>query len=364
LPLLLPAFASTLLIGFVRAIESFEVPAMLGLPARQYVLASQIYLALKTFPINYGVAGAYSTLLFILGAAGVLLYLRIISKGRFATVTGKGYRPRQIDLRRWRWGAFAFALVYVIFLFALPALLMLWASFLPYYSAPSLDGLSRLTLDNYVEVLQSPTIVRAATNSLLLAVSAATIVVVLSAVSAWVTVRTKIRGRQLVDVIAFVPIAIPGIVLGVAMIQLYAAFPFPIYGTLLVLVLAYVIKFLPYGMRSGTSTITQVSKELEEVASVSGANWFQSFTRVLLPLLRPGLFAAWVYIFIVATRELSSSIILSSPQNMPLAVLIYSLYTNGDYTALSALGVLMVIVLTLLVLFFQRLGGKPGQQTF
>jgi iron(III) transport system permease protein len=158
---------------------------------------------------------------------------------------------------------------------------------------------------------------------------------------------------------AFVPIAIPGLVLGVAMVDLYAASPLPIYGTLVVLIITYVIKFLPYGMRSSTSTIVQVSRELEEASAVAGGRWWHTFTRILLPLLRPGLFAAWVYIFIVATRELSSSIILAGPRNTPLAVLIYQLYTNGDYTLLSALGVLMVVVLAVLVLIFQRLGGSP-----
>ena len=147
------------------------------------------------------------------------------------------------------------------------------------------------------------------------------------------------------------------------MVKLYAASPLPIYGTLVVLVITFVIKFLPYGMRSATSTIMQISPELEEAAAASGASWSHSFFRILLPLLRPGLFAAWVYIFIVSTRELSSSIILAGPHNTPLAVLIFDLYTNGDYTVLSALGVLMVVVLTALVLVFQRLGGKAIQQT-
>lgn len=359
LPLLLPAVGSTLLIGFVRAVEGFEVPAMLGVPGKQYVLASQIYLALKTFPINYGAAGVYSTMLFVVGAAGVLVYLRLIARNSFTTVSGKGFRPRVIDLRGWRFPALAFAAVYILSLFVLPALLMLWASFQPFYAAPSASAVGRMSFANYVEVFHNSAIIGAAKNSLILALFTATIVVLLSAVSAWITVRTRIRGRQLLDVMAFVPIAIPGLVLGVAMVNLYAASPLPIYGTLIVLVITYVIKFLPYGMRSSTSTIVQVSQELEEASSVAGGRWWHTFTRVLLPLLRPGLFAAWVYIFIVSTRELSSSIILASPRNQPLAVLIYQLYTNGDYTLLSALGVLMVILLALLVAVFQRMGGRP-----
>lgn len=359
LPLLAPAITSTLLIGFVRAVEGFEVPAMLGLPGRVYVLASQIYLALKTFPIDYGVAGTYSTLLFVVGAVGVLIYLRLIAKGGFETVTGKSFRPRPIDLGRARWPAFLFCLGYVFTLFVLPALIMLWASFLPYYSAPSFGALGRVSLDNYAEVLQNSTIVSATRNSFILAISSATLVVFLAAVSAWVTVRTKIRGRQLIDVMAFLPIAIPGLVLGVAMVRLYASMPIPIYGTILVMIITLVVKFLPYGMRQATSTVTQISPQLEEASSVSGASWTETFFRVLLPLLRPGLFAAWIYIFIVSTRELSSTIILAGPRNTPLAVMIYDLYTNGNYTLLSALGVLMVVALTVLVMIFQRLGGKP-----
>ncbi len=358
LPLLLPALAATLLIGFVRAVEGFEVPAMLGLPGKQYVLASQIYLALKTFPINYGAAGVYSTMLFVVGAAGVLIYLRLIAKNSFATVSGKGFRPRVIDLGGWRYPALVFAAFYILTLFVLPALLMVWASFQPFYAAPSPDAVGRMSFANYVEVFQNSAIINAAKNSLILALFAATIVVWLSAVSAWITVRTRIRGRQLLDVVAFIPIAIPGLVLGVAMVDLYAASPLPIYGTLIVLIITYVIKFLPYGMRSSTSTIVQISQELEEASAVAGGRWWHTFTRVLLPLLWPGLFAAWVYIFIVSTRELSSSIILAGPRNQPLAVLIYQLYTNGDYTLLSALGVLMVIVLALLVAVFQRMGGR------
>ena len=283
----------------------------------------------------------------------------MISRGHYTTVSGKGFRPRVIDLRGLRYPAVGFATVYMLALFVLPALLMLWASFQPYYAAPSADAarpdvvgqLSR-GVSQHGDLSTPPT----ASSS---AVFAATIVVMLSAVSAWITVRTRIRGRQLLDVMAFVPIAIPGLVLGVAMVDLYAASPLPIYGTLVVLIITYVIKFLPYGMRSSTSTIVQVSRELEEASAVAGGRWWHTFTRVLLPLLRPGLFAAWVYIFIVATRELSSSIILAGPRNTPLAVLIYQLYTNGDYTLLSALGVLMVVVLALLVFVFQRLGGSP-----
>jgi iron(III) transport system permease protein len=362
LPLLMPALASTLLLGFVRAIEGFEVPAMIGLPGRQYVLASQIYLALSTFPIDQGAVGTYSTLLFVVGALGVLLYLRTFTRGRgFTTVTGKGFRPRVIDLRGWRLLALAVGIVYILVMFALPVLIMVWSSLLPFYAAPSLEALHRVSLKNYTALFHNSLVIQASRNSLIVGVAAATVVVIITAVSAWITVRTRIKGRQLLDVAAFLPIAIPGLVLGVAMVDLYASAPIKIYGTVGVLIITFAIRFMPYGMRANSASIMQIHPELEEAAAVTGANWYQSFTRVLLPLLRPGLFAAWVYVFIVSMRELSSAIILSGPRNIPLAVLIYDLYTNGEYTVLSALGVVMVVVLTLLVWLFQRLGGKPTE---
>jgi iron(III) transport system permease protein len=358
-PLLIPALASTFLLGFVRAVEGFEVPAMLGQPAHVYVLASQIYLSLNTFPIDMGVVGTYASLLFVIGAVGVLVYLKLLSKGGYSTVTGKGFRPRVIDLRKYRFVALGFAVVYVLALFALPTLVMIWSSFLPFYQAPSRAAFGSLSLENYRELFHNSLAMESAKNSLILGVCAATIVVLLSAVASWISVRTKIKGRQLLDVMSFVPIAIPGLVLGVAMIDLYASFPIKIYGTLAVLIIAFTIRFLPYGMRAASASIVQIHPELEEAASVSGAKWHQTFGRVLLPLLRPGLFAAWVYVFIVSMREMSSAIILASQSNIPLAVLIYNLYTNGSYTVLSALAVCMIVGLTALVLVFQKIGGKP-----
>jgi iron(III) transport system permease protein len=358
-PLLIPALASTFLLGFVRAVEGFEVPAMLGQPAHVYVLASQIYLSLNTFPIDMGVVGTYSALLFVIGAVGVLIYLKLLSRGGYSTITGKGFRPRVIDLRKYRFVALGFAVVYVLALFVLPTLVMVWSSFLPFYQAPSRAAFGALSLENYRELFHNSLAMESAKNSLILGLCAATIVVLLSAVASWISVRTRIKGRQALDVMSFVPIAIPGLVLGVAMIDLYASFPIKIYGTILVLIIAFTIRFLPYGMRASSASIVQIHRELEEAASVSGAKWHQTFGRVLLPLLRPGLFAAWVYVFIVSMREMSSAIILASQSNIPLAVLIYNLYTNGSYTVLSALAVCMIVGLTALVLVFQRIGGKP-----
>lgn len=359
-PLLLPAIASTLLISFVRAVEAFEVPAMVGLPGKVYVLASQIYLALNTFPVDHGLVGTFSTALFIISGAGVLLYSRMIARGGFTTITGKAYRPRLMELGPYRYLALGLCLLYVSLLIGLPTLILVWSSLLPYYSAPSPEALQFVTLQNYPQVFADPVVGNATRNSLVLAISTATITVLATSVIAWITIRTRLPGRQLLDILAFLPIAIPGLVLAVALITLYAALPIGIYGSLFLLTIAYVTRFLPYGMRACSASVVQVHQELEEAAAIAGASWLQTFRRVLLPLLQPGMFAAWVYILIVSSRELSSSVLLAGPNNMVIAVLIFSLYNNGRYTAVAALGVMMILALSLLVFLFQRLGGRAG----
>lgn len=358
IPLLLPALLSVLLISFVRAIEAFEVPAMIGVPGQVYVLASQIYLSLRRFPIDYGMVGTYATVLFVLSAVGVLLYLRLVNKGTFTTITGKAYRARPMSLGAFRPLALAFCVVYVFLLIGLPTLVLIWASLIPFTAVPSVEMLATLSFSNYAEAFEDRAIIGATRNSLILGVGTAVVTVLMTAVISWITVRTKLPGRQLLDILTFLPIAIPGLVLGVALITLYAAFPIGIYGTLLLVMIAYVTRFMPYGMRACSATMVQIHRELEEAASVSGANWINTFRLVVLPLMRPGLLAAALYIFIVSTRELSSSVILFGPNSVPLSVIIFELYQNGRYPVVAALGVMMIAVLTALVMVFQRLGGR------
>ncbi len=358
IPLLLPALLSVLLISFVRAIEAFEVPAMIGVPGQVYVLASQIYLSLRRFPIDHGMVGTYATVLFVVSAIGVWLYLRLVAKGTFTTITGKAYRARPMALGAFRPLALVFCAVYVFLLIGLPTLVLIWASLIPFTAVPSVEMLAAVSLSNYFEAFEDHAIIGATRNSLILGVGTAIITVLLTAVISWITVRTKLPGRQFLDILTFLPIAIPGLVLGVALVSLYSAFPVGIYGTLLLVMIAYITRFMPYGMRACSATMVQIHKELEEAAGVSGANWLSTFRLIVLPLMRPGLLAAALYIFIVSTRELSSSVILFGPNSIPLSVIIFELYQNGRYPVVAALGVMMIAVLTALVVVFQRLGGR------
>jgi iron(III) transport system permease protein len=235
-----------------------------------------------------------------------------------------------------------------------------YASLLPFYRAPSVEALQSLSFANFQRVFEMRAFGRALGNSVMLGLGSATVVMVLMALAAWITVRSRIPGRGLLEQLSFVPLVIPGIVLGLALIFVYLRSPLPIYGTLFILLIAYCTKYMPYGMRYATTSMTQISSELEESAMVSGASWWTTFRRVLLPLLSPGLMAGFVYILVVSFRELSSSILLYSPGNEVLSILMWEQFENGSFNVLAAIGVLMVIALIVMVTIAYKLGAKVG----
>lgn len=364
LPLLLPVSASVLLILFVRTLEAFEVPAIIGLPGRVFVYTSRIFLSLAQFPPSYGLSAAYATVLLVLSVAGLALHRSATRRSeRFATVTGKAFRPRRVALGRARVVAIGVFGLYGLFAVLLPLLVMAYASVLTVYQVPSAQSLGQLTLANYAFVLDDATTRRAIVNSLILGVTTATIVVALTTVIGWVTLRTRIPGRGLLDMLAFVPIAIPGIVLGISLIWVYFTIPIRIYGTLWILLVAYVTRYLPYGIRAATGGLTQIHPELEEVAATAGAGWWRTFRRIVIPLIRPTLLAAWIYVFVVSLRELSSSILLYSSQSVIIAVRIFDLRDSGQYTAIAALSVVMIGALVVLVAALQWVGGRGVRET-
>ncbi len=362
LKLLLPAAASGLLIMFVRGLEAFEVPALIGIPGRVPVFTSEIYLSLRAFPPEFGVAGALAMGLMAISAAGVYLYHRMINRAgdAYSTVTGKAFRPRVLDLGRWRYATAAFLVVYGLVIVGLPFFILLWSSLLPFYQTPSLKGLGFFTTENYTFVLTYPRAQLAARNSLVLAAGAATGVSALTAVIAWITVKTRLPGRAALDLLAFLPIGIPGLVLGVSMIWLYLTFPLPIYGTIWVLIIAYVTKYLPYGMRTNSSAMVQIHRELEEAGQTSGAAWWATFIRVTLPLLRPGFMAGWIFIFVVSIRELSASVLLATSESTVLSLLIFDLFESGKQTAVAAMGVMLILSLVVVVAVVSKVSGQFG----
>ncbi len=361
LPLMRPAVFSVLLITFIRAIESFEAAALIGLPARISVMTTKIYLAIHQFPSDFGLAGAYAVTLLVISAVGIAAYSRMTRKEeRYATITGKNYRPRAIDLGWLKYPVCAVAFLIFVISVVLPLGVLLWSSFIPYYGLPSAELVEKMSFDSYRHILSNPLAMTAFSNSFILAVGSATLVMLMTSVIAWVTIKTKLPGRSLLDHLTFIPIAIPGIVLGVSLLWVYLVIPVPVYGTLWVLVIAYVTKFMPYGIRATSASMIQINKELEEASQSSGAGWLYTFTRIILPLLMPGFIAGWIFISIVSLRELSTSVLLYSFDNIVLSVLVFDMWEGGEYGPVCAIGILMVLLLVAMATVARGLGARIG----
>jgi iron(III) transport system permease protein len=364
-PLVRPALYAAILIMAVRALESFEVPALVGLPENIWVFTSRIWAALNEKPVSFAKAGAYAMSLLVITSLGVLWQSRLAKRGRaYQTVTGKGFRPRPVQLGAWRLPAVLFILAYFAISVVAPLLTLAYMSTQRFYTPPTRKTLSHMSLDQYRDVIHNDLVLTALKNSAILGLGTATTVVVLTAVASWLVLRTRIPGRWLLDNLAFLPLVIPGLVLGVALLFVYLRvnrdLHIGIYGSLWILFIAYLTRYMPYGMRYASTSMYQIGRELEESAQTSGASWFQSFRRVVLPLLAPGLVAGWIYIVIVSVRELSSSILLYTPGRQVLSIVIWEQYQNGQFTQLAALGMMMVGALILLVTIAYKLGARIG----
>jgi iron(III) transport system permease protein len=363
LRLMLPAFFSVMLLIFIRSFEAFEIPALVGLPGDIRVLTTSIYLDAQKLPPRYGSAGAFAVLLMIVVAATLYIYFRLTREGdRYQTVTGKGYRPTLINLGRWRYLAGAGLVTYSIVLLVLPFLIILWASVLPYYMQPGLEGLTKLTLKNYVAALNFTKITDAIKNSLLLGIGSASFVMILTLLASWLLVRTKIRGRWLLDLLTTLPLLFPGIVMGLAILRFYLFVPIPVYGTLWILLIAFVTRYIPYGIRYTHSGLLQLHKELEEASYVSGASWYSSMRRIILPLMMPSFLGGWIFIFLLSAKELSMSVLLVSPQTPVVSVAIFELWENAQVGELAAFGVIWTAILVTVAIFYYAFARRYGIQ--
>jgi iron(III) transport system permease protein len=360
-PLVLPATLAAGLLNFVRAVESFDTPAIIALPARIDVLTTKIFReALADFPPNHNLAATYAMSLLAIAVFFVYIYQRITARReRFATITGRGYRPQPIDLGAWRYAATAVALAILCLIVVLPLGVLLFTSLLPYYTVPSRETLGLLTLKHYSFLAQSDRVARALRISTTLAVGGATLAMLLAAVVAYVTVRTKVVGRGALEVLAFIPLAFPGTALAIGLLWGYVRLPIPIYATIWILLIAYITRFLPFGLRAMTGTMVQVQTELEEASRVCGAGLAQTFRRILLPLLRPGFIAGWAILATIFMREFSTSLFLYTPRSEPVGPLLYHFWIDGQQGRMAALGVVVSVMSLVLVAAVRRLTRVP-----
>lgn len=350
LPLMRPALLGTFLISFILSLDDLGVPILIGVPARVNMLATEVYLATMTFPSDVTYASVNATLLLIISIALTMLYLRMTSRtDGFAVVRGKNYRPRRIPLGRWRWVVTCGAGALVGVTMVLPFLMVVWVSLTPYVQAPSWEGLGNLTTRWYTAVRNDPVAVRGFKNSAVLGVGSAVVVLTLGLVVAWVSIRTRSRARKALDILAFTPIAIPGLVIGLALMWLYLELPFRVYGTLLILGIAYVTRLIPYGVRLLSSGLMQIHPELEEAASVAGSGWLKTMRTVAIPLLRPAFISGFAYVFIRAYMELSSSLFLFSFRNEPFSIVAFGYWQGGSTSKTAAYGIMALVMVAAIV---------------
>lgn len=358
LPIVRPALLASLTLNFVRAIESFDTPAIIALPARIEVFTTKIYReAIGAFPPNQNIAATYAVSLLLISMIFVYLYRRLTSRSeRYVTVTGRGYRPMIIELGKWRYAATAVAALILLLIVVLPFAVLLFVSVVSYLHVPGAKTWELLTLDHYRSNLTDARTYRALQNSLILAIGGATLCMLLASVTAYMTTKSKTAGRSLIEALTFIPWAFPGTALAIGLLWTYVYVPLPIYGTLWILLIGYITRFLPYGLRTMTSTVVQVHDDLPDASMTCGAGFWATFRRIILPLLRPGFIAGWIILATIYLREFSLSIFLYSPGAEPVGPLLYHFYVDGNLGPMCSLGVIVSAICLILIVIARRLG--------
>ena len=342
-----PALLALGLLVFIKASESFEVPALVGLPGSTRVLTSTIYQRLTLdIPPDVGSASAFGVLLLVVMAVLLQIYGRVAAQShRYQTVTGKGFRPRVIRLGRWRHAAGALIVAIPFVVVVVPLATILWAALLPYYQPFSVKALPLLGFGNFVQVLNAQSFRGAIVNSLVLGGAAATLVTAIAAIAGWCVAR-RVPGSRLLDALAALPLVFPAIVLGLAFLEIFVHAGSRIYGSLLSLVIVSVVAYMPYGLRYAQLGVIQIHPELEEAAAIAGARQAGAFVRVVLPLLVPALISCWLFVFLLAVRAVSLMLLLAGPDSQVVAVALFDFWNNGQIGELAALGCVWTAIMT------------------
>jgi iron(III) transport system permease protein len=365
LPAIGPALLAAATFLFIIALLVFDIPGVLGLPVGIFVLSSTIYNnASPSYGLpDYGDISALAVgFLLILVVLSVIYHAQTRQAQRFATVSGRGWRPARFELGRWRRIAGVICLVYVFVSLVAPVLMLAWMSVEPYYSGVSSSLFTKLTLGNYRSIFGNSTVRGSAWHSLVLMLVTATAVTLISALTSWVVVRSKAYGRRVLDNLAFVPLAMPSMMIGLTLVYVYLAIHvLPIYGTIWIIAIAMITAYLALGTRITNVALLQIDPELEDAAAASGAAWGRRFRRITLPMLRPALFAVWIWVAARAVSELSAALILQGTNNGVIATVIWTDWANGQATLTAALGVCLIVAVLILVLLWDRAANR-GQR--
>jgi len=366
-PLMLPGILAASIYYFITVIESFEIPAIIALPANIPLLTTKIFFATHTttqLP-QYSVASAVSIVFIGISVVLVYLYTRATKHSeKFTTITGKGYRPRLIDLGNWRYVAVAFTSAFFMFSVFFPLLVLIWGSLLPYLQAPSLAALQYATFDAYLKVGDVPNFGLAFRNTVLVTFVVATGTMILASLAAWFVVRGRIRGGRYMDLLTFLPHAVPSIVVAVGLIILYLKFNayIPIYGTIWIIIVGLITKRISYGSRIMIGAMFQLHKELEEASEVCGVGWIKTFFLITLRLMVPAFVNGWLYTAMLSIALFTIPVMLYTPKSIVFSVLIWNLWENAKVQQACVVGVLMVVITFTLVFLGQYFASKAKVQ--
>jgi len=351
-PLIAPAIISGMLLSFIVMLGIYGIPAVLGTPANIPVLTTYIFILTNWSPPLYSTAAAVAIVLMAVTGALVVLQQRVLAGRSFTTVAGKAFRPRSIDLGPWRWLTLGLALVYLFVVVVLPTLALIVAAFRRFLFIPtvaSLFDLRQYSLIHFYSIFDNPLTVRSIWNTMEVGLITALVGGTLAFAIGYTVHRANVPGRRGIDLIATLPVAIPGLVIGVAYLWAWIGLPGGLYGTIWILALAFVARFMPDTMKSLSTSFLQIHRELEEAAWVCGRGLLSTIRTVVLPLARPGTIAAMTLLFILAIRELGSSLFLYTSNTMVMAVLLLDYYEGGNTGKTAAFSLVQTVLLAVLI---------------
>ncbi|MGE0701119.1 MAG: ABC transporter permease, partial [Hyphomicrobiaceae bacterium] len=351
LPLVLPGVLGATLFVYAEMLGSFAAALVLGIPGRIYVVTTSIWSTVEAFPPNYGKAAAMGLSLFLVMVGMLAAYRWVISRGSYATITGKAFRPRPMDMGRAAWVLLAVCLLYLFLAVLLPVAALLLTSFQTF--ATVILSQAKFTFANYQEALSLGPVRAALFNSILLGVSVATIGAVVMAMLVWIIYRSTMRGRGALEYLVMFPSSVPRLVFGLGLLWAWINIPGGLYGTLWLLGIAYFTVLLPLGVRTIAGVVLQIDKSLEECARVCGAGWGYQMRTITLPLLKPGVIAAWMLLFAASVREVGASLLLMGPHSKVIGPSIVATWANSgtQLTAAMALIQTFVVMLALIIMF-------------
>jgi len=351
-PLIMPAIISGMLLSFIVMLGIYGIPAVLGAPTNINVLTTYIFKLTNWSPPLYNTAAAVAIILMVVTGALVFLQQRVLSGRSYVTVAGKAYRPRNLDLGPWRWLTFGFGITYLIVVAVLPTLALIVAAFRKFMfirDAASLFDMRQYSLMHFHSIFDNPLTLNSIYNAVEVGVITALAGGALAFAIGYTIHRTHVPGRRSIDLLSTLPVAIPGLVIGVAYLWAWIGIPGGLYGTLWILALAFIARFMPDTVKALSTSFLQIHRELEEAAWVCGTGMLRTIRTIVLPLASPGVIAAMTLLFVLAIRELGSSLFLYTSNTMVMSVLLLDYYEGGNLGKTAAFSLVQTVLLGVLI---------------